>query len=73
MKLANKNLYKLFKGAGLDLATLTLRRQVEIISVYLTWVHLVMEIWSLALYCIGSVTKSFQTIYIFVDGPAELF
>lgn len=44
MKLANKNLYKLFKGAGLDLATLTLRRQVEIISVYLTWVHLVMEI-----------------------------
>ncbi|KAH8323269.1 hypothetical protein KR067_004262 [Drosophila pandora] len=71
MKLANKNLYKLFKGAGLDLATLTLRRQIEIISVYLTWIHLVMAIWSLAFYCLGSVTKSFQTIHLLVDGPSE--
>ncbi|KPU72982.1 uncharacterized protein Dana_GF26319, isoform B [Drosophila ananassae] len=71
MKLANKNLYKLFKSAGLDLATLTLRRQIEIISVYLTWIHLVMEICSLALYCSGSVTKSFQTIHLLVDGPSE--
>ncbi|KAH8244402.1 hypothetical protein KR026_008428 [Drosophila bipectinata] len=71
MKFSNKNLYQLFKDAGLDLATLTFRRQIEIISVYLTWIHLIMEIWSLAFYGLDSVTKSFQIILLLFDGPSE--
>ncbi|KAH8325048.1 hypothetical protein KR074_004457 [Drosophila pseudoananassae] len=71
MKFFNKNVYKLFKDAGLDLTTLTLRRQIEIISVYLSWIHLIMQIWGLTFYCLDTVTKSFQTILLLFNGPSE--
>ncbi|KAH8279916.1 hypothetical protein KR054_010872, partial [Drosophila jambulina] len=62
MKLANKNLCKIFKDAGLDLAALTFHRQVEIISVYITWIHLVMYTWQMIAYCVNEIMSFHQNI-----------
>ncbi|KAH8251282.1 hypothetical protein KR032_005125 [Drosophila birchii] len=62
MKLANKNLCKIFKDGGLDLAALTFRRQVEIISVYITWIYLLMYTWQMTFYCVDGITSFFQTV-----------
>lgn len=66
MKLANKNLYHLFKDAGLDLAALTLRRQAEIILVYVFWIHLFMNAWQMSVYCLEGITNFFQAIMLLV-------
>ncbi|KAH8273704.1 hypothetical protein KR018_009298 [Drosophila ironensis] len=47
MKFANKSLYKVLKDGGLDVAKLSLRRQIEIVTLYLTWVHIFLTIWQL--------------------------
>ncbi|XP_032583096.1 uncharacterized protein LOC116803527 [Drosophila sechellia] len=62
MRLANKDLCQHFKNAGLDLAKLTHRRKIEIISVYFTWISLMMNTWELSTYCLDEITSTLQTI-----------
>ncbi|KAH8238795.1 hypothetical protein KR038_000715, partial [Drosophila bunnanda] len=66
MKLANKNLYNIFKDAGLDLAALTFRRQLEIITVYITWIHLLMYTWQMTFYCVEGIMSFFHTVMFWI-------
>ncbi|KQS70232.1 uncharacterized protein LOC26526038 [Drosophila erecta] len=54
--------FQYFKDAGLDLANLTHRRKIEIISVYLTWIRVVMNTWQLSSYCLDEITYTLQVI-----------
>ncbi|XP_017002853.2 uncharacterized protein [Drosophila takahashii] len=72
MKLANKDLYQLFKDAGLDLKALTLRRKIEIISVYFTWMRLLMTTWQMITYCLNGIILMIQTVQLWMVYGCEV-
>ncbi|XP_043663022.1 uncharacterized protein LOC122626719 [Drosophila teissieri] len=73
MRLGNKDLYQHFKDAGLDLANLTHRRKIEIISVYFTWIRLIVNTWQLSSYCLDEITFTLQTIQFWMVYCYNLF
>ncbi|XP_016970428.1 uncharacterized protein LOC108038194 [Drosophila rhopaloa] len=72
MKLANKNLNQIFKDAGLDLSALTPHRKIEIISVYLTWIRLLMNTWQMTSYCLDGITFIYQTVHLWMVYCTEM-